>query len=279
MRFKAKMKAGTLAGDLVSVHVGGRTLTVREATGAMGGTGGRVWSCSVMLMEWLVETGVARGRHVVELGCGTGVVGIACSEVPALGALSVVLSDMDDDSLDLARANLTEMASKRTSDADADAKSWSALAVAAPPVVVCKFNWADPVGCLVEQLQPEPEGDPSLSSAEPRGVLVVGSDVCYNTPAAIEDLCKAVKGILRHPRWRGAEAEFVSVCGLRERTLLPCLLAAVCRHGLYVVDGEPEAMTPSVEAGTIAARHVWDGNAIGSAAAGGYVRFALRAAG
>jgi predicted nicotinamide N-methyase len=274
---------------------------------ALGGTGGRVWSSAVMLLEYLVDSGAARGRHVVELGCGTGVVGIACAEVPAVGAASVVLTDMDDDSLDLARANVMMRERRRgiirvrkarrggmrgevgglatAADAadDDDDSEW----VGAGPIDVCKFDWADPAACLVEQLRASKSAQDFTSR---RGVLVVGSDLCY-TPAAIELLIKAVAGLLRHPEWGGPDAKFISVCGLRKRTLLPCLLAAVARNGLEVVEEEPVVVFPSdgaaapscaaamsavypvLSAASVAARHAWDGDNI--AGTGGWVRFTL----
>jgi hypothetical protein len=42
-----------------------------------------VWSSGIVLLEALEASGAAKGRHILELGCGTGVVAIACLE--ALG--------------------------------------------------------------------------------------------------------------------------------------------------------------------------------------------------
>ena len=72
-----------------------------EAPGWSGGygTGGKVWSSSRVLCDYLVDVAAGleavpplelRGAHVVELGSGTGAVGLACA---ALGARAVVLTD------------------------------------------------------------------------------------------------------------------------------------------------------------------------------------------
>ena len=152
----------------------------------------------------------------------------------------------------------------------------------------------DPAACLVEQLRASSsevrvddegggdDGDHGSPRRRSR-VLVVGSDLCY-TRADTEVLCRAVAGLLRHPEWGGRDADFVSVCGVRDSTMLPCLLAAVHRHGLEVVEGEPVPVSviSGGHAAAVAARHAWDGDAIRGGAGGdtstGYVRFTLRVA-
>lgn len=303
----------------IAVDVGCQTVTVREAHAddAMGGTGGRVWSCSVLLLEYLEKSGTARGRHVVELGCGTGIVGIGLAE--ALGAASVVLTDMDDDSLTLARVNAAEAAERMSHDnrssfssstrsSAAGATTTSGGGIVSPPhpapsagptIDVCKYDWADPAACLLEQLRDVTARDVGTASrvASPpdrRPVLLVGSDLCY-TRSETEVLCRAVAGLLRHPELNGDGAVFVSVCGLRDDTLLPCLLTAIHRNGLEVVEGEPMTVvsttTPSSGGGSgsgsgsgnenaaadvVGERHPWDADAIRGGS--GYVRFTLRVA-
>ena len=74
------------------------------------GTGGRVWNSAPMLCRWLGEhmrTLIAfSSRHgrraVLDLGCGTGAVGIYCA---ALGASRVDLTDGSDELLELALHN------------------------------------------------------------------------------------------------------------------------------------------------------------------------------
>ena len=41
-------------------------------------TGARLWSCAQTLVEWLEREGIVKGKSVVELGCGTGAVSVAC---------------------------------------------------------------------------------------------------------------------------------------------------------------------------------------------------------
>ena len=84
------------------------------------GTGGKVWSSSAVLCDWLVDNAAGlnlRGASVAELGSGTGVVGIACA---ALGASRVVLSDGGSKSLlRLAKDNAAKNARAGNIDLDA----------------------------------------------------------------------------------------------------------------------------------------------------------------
>ena len=94
------------------------------------GTGGKVWSSSAVLCDWLVDNAAGlhlRGASVAELGSGTGVVGIACA---ALGASRVVLSDGGSKSLlRLAKDNAAKNA--RAGNIDLDATD----------VTVCGYSW------------------------------------------------------------------------------------------------------------------------------------------
>ena len=66
------------------------------------GTFARLWPTALVLSNWLCEhREVLAGKRVVELGSGTGVVGLVCA---ALGAASVTLTDMPD-ALELIRRN------------------------------------------------------------------------------------------------------------------------------------------------------------------------------
>ncbi|OQS05081.1 kinesin, partial [Thraustotheca clavata] len=78
------------------VSLGSRTLRVRQiANGEVNGlgTGLSVWPAACVLLKYLEhEYGYLKGKAVLELGCGTGVVGLAAA---LLGADQVVLTDQD----------------------------------------------------------------------------------------------------------------------------------------------------------------------------------------
>ena len=112
-----------------------------EAPGWSGGygTGGKVWSSSRELCDYLVDVAAGledalplelRGARVVELGSGTGAVGLACA---ALGAEEVVLTDGGSKSL----LRLAETNAARASRAYTRESS----SAAAPAVRVCGYKW------------------------------------------------------------------------------------------------------------------------------------------
>ena len=63
------------------------------------GTGGRVWPSAGALVRYIERTGACRDRRVLELGTGTGIVGLSIAKT----AHSVTLTDRN---VDLARRNL-----------------------------------------------------------------------------------------------------------------------------------------------------------------------------
>ena len=82
----------------------GRRLTIGLGSLADCDTGGRVWSSASVLCKWLDGQGdTLQGRALLELGCGTGAVGLYAA---ALGAKRVTLTDGGSDTLlALAAAN------------------------------------------------------------------------------------------------------------------------------------------------------------------------------
>ena len=135
------------------------------------GTGGKVWSSSAVLCDWLVNNAAGlnlRGASVVELGSGTGVVGIACA---ALGASRVILSDGGSKSLlRLAKDNAAKNA--RAGNIDLDATD----------VTVCGYSWG------------AGEIPPEMISAAPFDV-VVGSDCTYSV-GGHGALCDSINALL-----------------------------------------------------------------------------------
>ncbi|XRB08179.1 lysine methyltransferase [Pycnococcus provasolii] len=142
-----------------------------EAPGWSGGygTGGRVWLSSDVLIEFLRENDdVVRDASVVELGSGTGAVGIAAA---ALGARSVILSDGGSDSLvRLAKDN----ASRNVASGAIDG--------AKTTIDVAAYRWNDAA--------PPAE----MLAAAPFDVIL-GSDCTYSV-SSHGALCDAVKALL-----------------------------------------------------------------------------------
>ncbi|EEH58051.1 uncharacterized protein MICPUCDRAFT_57230 [Micromonas pusilla CCMP1545] len=153
-----------------------------EAPGWSGGygTGGRVWSSSDVLIEFLRENDdVVRDASVVELGSGTGAVGIAAA---ALGARSVILSDGGSDSLvRLAKDN----ASRNVASGAIDGEKTT--------IDVAAYRWNDAA--------PPPE----IIAAAPFD-LILGSDCTYSV-SAHGALCDAVKALLALRGGGGEESE------------------------------------------------------------------------
>lgn len=98
-------------------------LRTRSSNGGCGdadGTGSRVWRASRAAAARCASGFVQPGQRVVELGCGCGLVGVACG---LLGASEVILCDSDEDTLKLAREN--------------------AALNDTPAVVTRRFDWGD----------------------------------------------------------------------------------------------------------------------------------------
>jgi predicted nicotinamide N-methyase len=79
-------------------RAGAATVTLLESRGVLsagGTTGLRTWEAAAHLAAYLAGTaegrGLVAGRRVLELGAGTGLVGLACAR--ALGAARVVATD------------------------------------------------------------------------------------------------------------------------------------------------------------------------------------------
>ena len=147
---------------------GGGALTL--ATGSLSDcdTGGRLWSSAHVLCRW--QKGAAEqiaGSEVLELGCGTGGVGLFAA---GLGARRVVLTDGGPDAvLELARAN-----------AGTNEHMWGGET----RVEVLPYAWGEP---LAQPIVPEAGGH--------RFKWVFGSDVTYSAGAHAL-LCATIKQLL-----------------------------------------------------------------------------------
>ena len=75
----------------------GVSISVAQTSGSLGGameTGGKVWPASLVLAEYLsAHREILVGQRVLEIGCGTGVAGIAMGKIERSGIKRLVLSD------------------------------------------------------------------------------------------------------------------------------------------------------------------------------------------
>ena len=179
-----------------------------EAPGWSGGygTGGKVWSSSRVLCDYLVDVAAGledalplelRGARVVELGSGTGAVGLACA---ALGAEEVVLTDGGSKSL----LRLAETNAARASRAYTRESS----SAAAPAVRVCGYKWGT---------APLPR---ALEARAPFD-LIVGSDCTYSV-GGHGALCDTINDLARCGQTDGA-ADPVVLLAHQHRTLAAAL--------------------------------------------------------
>ena len=218
-------------------------------------TGCRVWSCARLLAEWLArrsgggdEDGagpIVRGRDVLELGAGTGAVGLVCA---ALGASSVTMTDRDEATLSLMHTN-----ARINGHYDASSSC---------EVCVQGLDWGDPA----TYIQGASYG------------LVVAADVLY-----LPEHCAALPDAVAAHLAPGGQ--IVVACGLRRAGLLDALVSALRSVGLDPsVDGETLGLDTKggdernrrAEAVT-ASEHVHDGEQISKA--GGYVLVTATAGG
>ena len=84
-----------------TVTVGDRTYTIKQCTQHCLGSGSRLWASAVALSRHLVVGNDVRGKRVVELGSGVGLVARVCCD---LGAI-VLATDAEERLLDIVRAN------------------------------------------------------------------------------------------------------------------------------------------------------------------------------
>lgn len=94
MRFDSPITSGSSALTSLPPLPDGSCLKV-QAPGLGIGLGGKLWPSAGILCRWLRDENLG-GRHVLELGCGCGAVGLYAA---ALGAESVLLTDGGGDSL------------------------------------------------------------------------------------------------------------------------------------------------------------------------------------
>ena len=87
----------------------GIALRMQQASWEDAGTGGLLWPAASVMCRWLSrQAAKVEGSRVLELGCGTGAVGLYAA---GLGASRVLLTDGSDDVLHNCRRNITLNAS------------------------------------------------------------------------------------------------------------------------------------------------------------------------
>ena len=217
-------------------------------------TGCRVWSCARLLAEWLANRSgggeddgagpIVVGRDVLELGAGTGAVGLTCA---ALGASSVTMTDRDE-------ATLALMHTNARINGHYDASSTC-------EVCIQVLDW----------------GDPATFIQGASYDLIVAADVLY-----LPEHCAALPDAVAAHLAPGGKVAVA--CGLRRRGLLDALVDSLRSVGLDPsVERETLGLDPSGgdarnrrAAAVTASEHAHDGAQI--SAAGGYVLVTAAAA-
>ena len=191
--------------------------------GSCFGTGGRVWQSARALCIWLRQH-MKPGARVLDLGCGTGAVGLYCA---ALGASHAVLTDEREELLALARHNWRCNMHVGT--------------MQRATVDIHRLRW----------------GHDEPPSMVPAVDLIVGSDVIYDQDCHMA-LCLTLERIVRAapharlvlctmPRLR-VPAPDAPPARFTDDALLQFARVAA-RHGLHVraADEGDEAKQPSVD--------------------------------
>ena len=75
-------------GQYVLKFKNGKSVTVSESLGEIGM---RVWDCAALMSRWFEKGDFVKGKRILELGSGTGLLGFACA---VLGASKVVITDL-----------------------------------------------------------------------------------------------------------------------------------------------------------------------------------------
>jgi predicted nicotinamide N-methyase len=146
-------RTGAGATDVVELNVAGTAVSVTQTPGkeanSTGGTGSTVWNCAFVMckyLEKLARSGNWSDRTVLEVGSGTGVVGLACAL--ALRPKCLIISDLEEQ-IPLIRLNVERAKAAATPDT---ADLWARVKIA-------EFNWAS-----APTMQPGPPYDIVVAS-------------------------------------------------------------------------------------------------------------------
>eukprot|EP01041_Mallomonas_annulata_P003870 gene3870-7720_t len=153
-------------------------------------SGQKLWCGSISVIEYLLDNpNIVLGKSVIELGAGTGVLGMLCRKI---GAKIVYLTDHDERSLDHMKQDIQ--------DNNIDAE-------------IIRLDWFNPNMSFI---------DLSISSPDIENVRIVAGDVLYKSALVIPFLT-LVKQLLVHknsflllchvPRAGVEHAHVVQACG------------------------------------------------------------------
>ena len=171
--------------ETTDVVVGDRTYSIKQCTQHCLGSGSRLWASAVALSRHLVGNSIVRGKCVIELGSGVGLVArVACD----LGAAQVLATDAEERLLDIVRANAPEAAVRRL--------DWAAPDLSDTFDVVLGADLIYSSGAIASGLL-----ETCTSLCRPGGLLLL----CV--PAGRHGLDELVNAINQDARWGAAAVE------------------------------------------------------------------------
>ena len=170
--------------DRVLVNVDGTTLSLRQSVAGVSAISGVVWDAGLYLVDFLVSDSKSQsqilhrldGQRVLDLGCGTGICGVAAY---LLGAHSVLLSDsVDSDYLQENVECAKQMKAMLSSNTSNTSSSSSSSSVCAPTISFVPYDWS------VELLPSELTGAP-MSVGVTFTALTLGNESSATATASI----------------------------------------------------------------------------------------------
>lgn len=172
--------------ESTEVVVGDRTYSIKQCTQHCLGSGSKLWASAVALARHLVtHASTVRGRRVVELGAGVGLVArVTCD----LGAAEVLATDGEERLLDLVRANAP--------DADVRRLDWAAPGEQGTFDVVLGADLIYSSGAVASGLL-----ETCTALCRPGGTLVLCA------PRGRHGLNELVDAMRRDARWAAATVE------------------------------------------------------------------------
>ncbi|KAI9888284.1 MAG: hypothetical protein M1814_000774 [Vezdaea aestivalis] len=161
-----------------------KTLTLTESNSvisAVGTTGLRTWEAALRLTTWLSRSRIIRGKNIIELGAGTGLVSIICSKF--LAARYVIASDGDSDVVNTLDSNIIRAGLIKVSAAR---KSIDSM----------QIRWGENTGDLMSPTQlANLGGSRNTNSGSGSWDLVLAADVTYDSDV-IPLLARTIKDLL-----------------------------------------------------------------------------------
>lgn len=214
------------------------TMRVRSVIGGGFETGGRVWDSALMLGAWIMSNTTSycnrsmwEGRNVIELGCGTGIVGCILALHAKLASLS--FTDCEAKVLVNMRHNV---------EINLPRVMWKNVYVGA-------LDWCRPkdspwlggsdYDVNVPLVLDEEEGSASTRSMPPPPDTIIASDVVYD-PTVVASLVDTIVTLLNLPGRRRQRVAYVAA-EERNPTTWTVFNNEVQNHNLIIVDKSNEA--------------------------------------